>query len=202
MKTEIENDKPILAPSASYRGRVLIVDDEEQNRMLLRDPLETHGYEIAEAEDGEQALERVAELSPDVVLLDVMMPRMDGFEVCRRLKSDAQKAAIPILMVTALSERKERMMGIAAGANDFLSKPVDLLDLRLRVRNAVYTRQLFDRLRAEQEKSEALLLNILPKRIAQRMKHGEINIAEHQADITGTAGGSGWFHGAFGAHRP
>ncbi|SPE61353.1 Adenylate/guanylate cyclase [Verrucomicrobia bacterium] len=152
--------------------------------MLLRDPLESQGYEVAEAEDGQGTLQQVAKCPPDVVLLDVMMPRMDGFEVCRRLKSDARTAAIPILMVTALCERKERMVGIAAGANDFLNKPVDLLDLRLRVRNAVYTRQLFERLRKEQENAEGLLLNLLPEAIAKRMKQGEVNIAEHHADVT------------------
>src|ERR1035438_7846596 len=101
--------------------------------MLLRDPLEAHGYEIIEAENGEQALQKVEQRPPDVILLDVMMPQMDGFEVCRRLKKDALTAHIPILMVTALSERMERMMGIAAGASDFLSKPVDLQELTLRV---------------------------------------------------------------------
>ena len=81
-----------------------------------------------------------------------MMPRMDGFEVCRRLKKDARTAHIPILMVTALSERMERLMGIAAGANDFLTKPVDLQELTLRVGHAVHTKHLFDQLQAEQEK--------------------------------------------------
>lgn len=184
MKTEIENCKPMLTPVPARRGSVLVVDDEEQNRMLLRDPLEAHGYEVAEAENGEEALQRAAECPPDVVLLDVMMPRMDGFEVCRRLKSKPQTAAIPVLMVTALSERKDRMTGIAAGANDFLNKPVDLLDLRLRVRNAVHTRQLFERLRAEQEKSERLLLNLLPKALARRMQQGEADIAEYHAAAT------------------
>jgi len=95
------------------------VDDEEQNRTLLRDPLEACGYEVTEAENGLQALQKIAEHPPDVILLDVMMPKMDGFGVCRRLKTDSKTAHIPILMVTALSDRKERLMGIAVGANDF-----------------------------------------------------------------------------------
>ena len=184
MQIETLISNPVAALAPVHRGFVLIVDDEEQNRMLLRDPLEAHGYEIEEAENGEQALERVAQRLPDVILLDVMMPRMDGFEVCRRLKQDPKTAAIPVLMVTVLSERKERMIGIAAGANDFLNKPVDLQDLTLRVRNAVYTRHLFDRLQAEQEKSQRLLLNILPEAIAERMKQGETNIAEYHAEVT------------------
>ncbi len=184
MQTETLTTPPISAPAPSHRGFVLIVDDEEQNRMLLRDSLEARDYEIAEAENGEQALEQVAQRPPDVILLDVMMPKMDGFEVCRRLKTDPNTAAIPILMVTALGERKERMIGIAAGANDFLSKPVDLQDLTLRVRNSVHSRRLFDQLRAEQEKSQGLLLNILPHAIAERMKQGEATIADHHADVT------------------
>ncbi len=152
--------------------------------MLLRDPLEARGYEIAEAANGDQALQQVAARLPDAILLDVMMPGVDGFEVCRRLKNDPKTAPIPVLMVTALSERKERMTGIAAGANDFLNKPVDLQDLTLRVRNAVYTKHLFDQLKAEQDKSERLLLNLLPKSIAQRMKAGEGSIADQHSDVT------------------
>lgn len=184
MKTEGLNRKPMAAQAACCPGFVLIVDDEEQNRTLLRDPLEAHGYEISEAEDGERALQKVAEHPPDVILLDLMMPRMDGFEVCRRLKQDRKTAPIPILMVTALSERKERMIGIGAGANDFLNKPVDLQDLTLRVRNAVYTKRLFDQLQVEQEESERLLLNILPEPVAARMKRGEVSIADRHPDVT------------------
>lgn len=183
MNTEVlEKNVPVSAPER--RGYVLVVDDEEHNRALLRDTLEAHGYEIMEAASGREALDQISERQPDVILLDVMMSRMDGFEVCRQLKRDAKTAAIPVLMVTALSERKERMMGIAAGANDFLSKPVDIQDMILRVRNAVQMRRLFDQLQAERKKSERLLLNILPPAIAVRMAQGETNIAEHHPDVT------------------
>ncbi len=185
MQTEtLVRNKSSSARALGSRGLVLVVDDEEVNRSLLRDPLETHGYEIVEAENGEQALRQVEQRPPDVILLDVMMPRMDGFEVCRRLKKEAPTAHIPILMVTALSERRERMMGIAAGANDFLSKPVDLQELTLRVGHAVHTKHLFDQLQAEQARTERLLLNTLPRSIAERMKMGELNIAEHHPDVT------------------
>ncbi|HEV2434629.1 MAG TPA: response regulator, partial [Verrucomicrobiae bacterium] len=184
MQNEIENLKTAAAGPMSGRGLVLVVDDEEQNRSLLRDPLEARGYDIAEAENGLQALQKIAGRPPDVVLLDLMMPEMDGFEVCRRLKADLRTAHIPILMVTALSERKERLMGIEAGANDFLNKPVDLQDVILRVGNAVYAKRLHDRLQLEQEKSEQLLLNILPKPVAERMKKGETNIADSYPNVT------------------
>jgi len=182
-ETLIRN-KSSAARAAGSRGLVLVVDDEEANRMLLRDPLEVHGYEIIEAENGEQALQKVEQRPPDVILLDVMMPRMDGFEVCRRLKKEARTAHIPILIVTALSERMERMMGIAAGASDFLSKPVDLQELTLRVNHAVHAKHLVDQLQAEQVKVERLLLNSLPRPIAERMKQGEVNIAEHHPDVS------------------
>src|SRR4030095_6007205 len=108
-----DGEERILAPL----GFVLVVDDEEQNRTLLRDALEARGYEVEEAENGMQALQRIATRPPDAILLDLMMPQMDGFEVCRRLRKDAPTAHIPILMVTALSERADRLMGIEAGAN-------------------------------------------------------------------------------------
>ncbi len=185
MQTEtLINNRPSSARALPCRGLVLVVDDEEANRMLLRDPLEAHGYEIVEAENGEQALEQVGQRPPDVILLDVMMPRMDGFEVCRRLKKDARTALIPVLMVTALSERKERMMGIAAGASDFLTKPVDVQELTLRVNHAVHAKRLLDQLQAEQEKSERLLFNTFPRSIAERMKTGEVNIADQHPDVS------------------
>jgi len=176
--------KTPTALASPSKGYVLIVDDEEQNRSLLRDPLEARGYEIAEAENGLSAMQMVSQRLPDVILLDVMMPKMDGFEVCRRLKGYAKTAPIPILLVTALSDRQERLMGMEAGANDFLNKPVDLQDLILRVANAAYTRRLFDQLQAEREKSEQLLLTIFPKPIAERMKKGELNIADSYPEVS------------------
>lgn len=162
----------------------MVVDDEEQNRLLLRDPLEAHGYKVIEVENGICALQKVEEQTPDVILLDLMMPKMDGFEVCRRLKRYWKSAHVPILILTALSERKERLMGIEAGANDFLAKPIDVQDVIMRVKNAVYTKRLHDLLQAEREKSERVLRNILPKVIAERMKNGEINIAESHPEAT------------------
>jgi class 3 adenylate cyclase len=172
-----------IDPSTS-RGLVMVVDDEEQNRTLMRDPLEAHGYRVIEVENGIGALQKVEEEVPDAILLDLMMPKMDGFEVCRRLKKYWKSAHVPILVLTALSDRKERLMGIEAGANDFLTKPVDVQDVILRVNNAVYTKRLHDQLQAEREKSERLLRNMLPKPIAERMKKGELNIAEQHADAT------------------
>jgi len=184
MKREIQKIEPRSAGTTPSPGLALVVDDEEQNRTLLRDPLEARGYEVEEAENGMQALQIIARRPPDVILLDLMMPKLDGFEVCRRLRKDAKTAHIPILMITALSERKERLMGIEAGANDFLNKPIDIQDVLLRVGNAVYAKHLHDQLQAEREKSEQLLRNILPQPIAERMKQGETNIADSYPDVT------------------
>ncbi len=137
-------------------GHVLVVDDEETNRELLRDLLEAQGHQVTEAENGEQALQEVKESPPDVILLDVMMPGLDGFEVCRRLKADLETAPIPVLLVTALKERSDRLTGIEAGANDFISKPVDTQDVIFRVRNAVYTMHLFHEVQENYERVRKL----------------------------------------------
>src|ERR1700744_6036829 len=184
MMTATQNERPPTLNRKPCQGFVLVVDDEEQNRSLLRDPLEARGYAVTEAESGIMALELVAEQPPDVILLDLMMPGMDGFEVCRQLKKNPKTAHIPVLLVTALSDRQERLMGIAAGANDFLIKPVDIHDVTLRVGNAVHIKRLHDQLKVEKEKSEQLLLNILPKPIAERMKKGETNLADSYPDVT------------------
>jgi DNA-binding response OmpR family regulator len=184
MRNETQSSTSKSNGTTRSPGFVLVVDDDEQNRTLLRDSLEARGYEVEEAENGLQALQKIAARAPDVILLDLMMPKMDGFEVCRRLRSDAKTAHLPTLMITALSERRERLMGIESGANDFLSKPVDMQEVILRVGNAVRFKQLHDQLQVEQEKSERLLLNILPKPIAERMKKGETNIADGHADAT------------------
>lgn len=179
MNSPAVRDQPDLAARQhAPRGRVLVVDDEEPNRLLLRDPLEARGYAVEEATHGEEALRVAAARPPDVILLDLMMPVLDGFQTCRRLKSQPVTAPIPVLMVTALSERQERLLAIQAGANDYLTKPVDLQDLILRVGNAVQVKRLYDQVQAERERSEQLLRNILPAPVAERMKRGETPIAD------------------------
>ena len=138
-----------IRESVAVSREVLIVDDEPNDRILLRDALIPEGYHVTEAADGSEALAIVTDRLPDVVLLDVTMPRLDGLEVCRRVKADSRSAPIPVILVTAQRGREQRLAGIRAGANDFLSKPVDLTDLRLRVRNAVNTKKLYDQLQEE-----------------------------------------------------
>lgn len=133
-------------PPAEPSGRVLVVDDEIRNRSLLHHLLEDHGFGVVEAEHGEAALAAAEVERPDVVLLDAMMPRLDGFEVCRRLKASPTTAFLPVIMVTSLSGRSERLQAIRAGANDFVTKPIDSPDLLLRVRNAVTMKRMYDRM--------------------------------------------------------
>lgn len=123
-------------------GRILVVDDNETNRVLLQEMLELDGHRVVLATDGPGALARVAEEEPDLLLLDVNMPGMDGLEVCRRLRSDPVTASLPIILVTALADRSHRLNGIKAGANDYLTKPIDRADLLLRVHNALQMRRL------------------------------------------------------------
>lgn len=128
--------------SENGRPVILVVDDEPKNVQLLTDLLESRNYSVCSATDGEQGLALARERLPDVVLLDVMMPGLNGFEVCRRLKGEQKTAMIPVLLVTALHAREDRLAGISAGANDFITKPIDAGDLVLRVRNAATTRRL------------------------------------------------------------
>lgn len=132
------------APAVAVAPTVLVVDDEPRNVQLLQDLLEVRGYTVWTASDGERGLALAHERSPDVILLDVMMPRLNGFDVCRRLKADQGTAMIPVLLVTSLDAREDRLAGIGAGANDFLTKPIDSGDLLLRVRNAVTTKRLYN----------------------------------------------------------
>ena len=112
---------------------VLIVDDEYIGRETLQSILEGEGYELEMAENGLQALEKAKKLSPDVILLDVMMPGMTGFEVCQRIRNDPQIAEIPIIILTALDDRESLLNALKAGADDFISKPFDRYELRARL---------------------------------------------------------------------
>jgi two-component system, sensor histidine kinase and response regulator len=137
-------------------AKVLVVDDEPRNVQLLQDLLEVRGYTVWTADNGEQALRLAMDRLPDVVLLDVMMPRLNGFDVCRKLKADQSTAMIPVLLVTSLDAREDRLAGIGAGANDFITKPIDSADLILRVRNAVTTKRLHDEVSSQYRQLQQL----------------------------------------------
>ena len=125
---------------------VLVVDDNQQNLELLLAYLEDMSCETVPAQDGPEALEIVAENPPDLILLDVMMPKMSGFEVCKRIKNDPKTTDIPIIMVTALNEFGDIERGIDSGTDDFISKPVNKLELTTRVKTMLKLKHLSDKL--------------------------------------------------------
>ena len=132
-------------------ARILVVDDVDVNVKLLEAKLASEYFNVLAANDGEGALRIAQEERPDLILLDVMMPRMDGFEVCRRLKADARTSDIPVVMVTALTEAADRVRGLEAGADDFLSKPVNDIALFARVRSLVRLRRMMEEWRHREE---------------------------------------------------
>ncbi len=131
--------------------KILVVDDTPLNVKLLADRLAANGYNIATASSGEEALEKVAQWQPDLVLLDVIMPGMNGYEVCRRIRTDIGNGILPVIMITALDPDEERIKGLDAGADDFLTKPVNVAELEARVRSLLRVKELYDKIQAQAE---------------------------------------------------
>jgi adenylate cyclase len=157
---------------------ILVVDDLPQNVRLLRAVLEPRGYPIAEASSGTEALTRLASGDIDLVLLDVMMPLMDGYEVCRRIRADASTAFLPIVMITASGEAEKRR-GLDAGADDFVAKPFDQAELLARVRSLL-------RLKAYHDEIEAFnrgLRRFLPSQVVSLVKDAPAVLDVHRREI-------------------
>jgi putative two-component system response regulator len=132
---------------------VLVVDDEAVNRKLAQELLTSRGYQVAVASDGEEAVSKVRAIRPDLILLDVMMPRLDGLQTCRILKQDDETRLIPVVLLTALSSMEDRVAGIEVGADDFLTKPFNKVELLARVRSLIRVKHLNDQL----ERTENIL---------------------------------------------
>jgi len=128
--------------SQDQRSKILVADDNIQNCELLQAYLDDLSVDVVMAHDGQETLAKVAAENPDLILLDVMMPKLSGFEVCRRLKSDEATRDIPIVMVTALNEMADIERGVEAGTDDFLSKPISKLELLTRVKSLLRVRHL------------------------------------------------------------
>jgi putative two-component system response regulator len=137
-------------------ARILVVDDTRENRTLLERLLTAHGYVVQTAEDGISALASIAQAPPDIILLDVQMPGLDGFEVCRRVKADPATRLTPVVLITGLSDRKSRIEGIEAGADDFVNKPFDPEELKARIRSLVRLKQFTDDL----DSAESVILSL------------------------------------------
>jgi adenylate cyclase len=172
-------------------SRILVVDDNASNRDVLQRRLAREGHQVAVAENGASALALVAAAEFDLILLDLIMPEMSGFEVLRRLKSADRTRDVPVIVISALDELDSVVRCIEAGAEDYLSKPFNPILLQARVGASLEKKWLRDRekkfvadLELEKRRSEALLLNILPQSIVHRMRNGETVIADRVMEAT------------------
>lgn len=151
-------------------GKILVVDDTPVNLRLLVDLLSVHGYDVLTASGGLAALEVINTQPVDMVLLDVMMPDMDGFEVCRRLRDNPSFAMLPVVMVTSLDSKDDRVRGLEAGADDFLSKPINTHELIARVRSLMRIRRLYETVEAQRAELAAWSAQ-LEQRVADALAH-------------------------------
>ena len=137
-------------------GTVLVADDEASNRELMTELLSLEGFEVIAVPDGVAAINELNKTQPDLILLDVLMPRMGGLEVCKRIKSNPETFLIPVILTTSLTDKQDRINGIQVGADDFLSRPIDRTELVARVRSLVRLKQRTDEL----ERAEAVLFSL------------------------------------------
>ena len=179
------------AREAVSASRILVVDDNTANRDVLERRLTREGHQVVSAAGGAAALELVAGREFDLILLDLIMPEMSGFEVLRRLKAAEHTADIPVIVISALDELDSVVRCIEAGAEDYLTKPFNPILLRARIGASLERKWLRDRekkfiadLEQEKKRSETLLLNILPQSIVRRMRNGEMTIADQIAKAT------------------
>lgn len=148
---------PALIQEKQMTETVLIVDDAADTRFVLKAALSHDGYNAVTAENGQEALQKIEESPPDVILLDVMMPGMTGFEVCQLLKTDKRWEHIPVIMITALPGKKDLARGFEAGADDFVSKPFNNIEILARVRSMLRIKSQYDRLEQQRQELESTL---------------------------------------------
>lgn len=172
-------------------AKVLIVDDYKTNRVILASSLKSEGFLIREAENGLEALEMMRAEPFDLILLDIMMPRMDGFETLEQMKAEGMLENTPVIMATALDDRDSIIQSMRMGATDYITKPIDRVLLRARIDACLERKRLRDQAQAyyqalefERAKTEQLLLNVLPSPIAERLKQGEQTIVDSFDAVT------------------
>jgi len=153
-------------------SKILVVDDSRQNVELLEVHLVAAGYEVEVAYDGEEGLEKIFKEIPDLILLDIMMPKLSGYEVCREVKGNDKTKFVPIIMITALTDMEDKIKGIKVGADDFMNKPFDKVELLARVKSLIRIKKFHDQL--EKSKQEVEARNITLKNILNRYIDGEV----------------------------
>jgi class 3 adenylate cyclase len=173
------------------QGHILVVDDHKTNRLKISLAVKKLGYTAEAAENGRQALEMLRAKPFDLVLLDIIMPELDGYQVLERMKADRELRNIPVIVISAEQELDNVVKGIELGAEDYLPKSFDPVLLKARIGSSLEKKRWHDKeqaylakIEAEQEKSERLLLNILPKPIAERLKYDHNTIADNFAQVT------------------
>lgn len=165
---------------------ILIADDRPDNVELVRDVLSMEGYRVVTAVDGQQALDRIREHLPDLVLLDLDMPRLNGYQVCEQLKADPVTADIPILMLTAWSAPDQRVKGLQLGAEDYMAKPFDYRELLARVKTRLRAKREADNLRAMQQTIRQTFERYVPVHVVEQLLANptEVNLGGKQQEVT------------------
>jgi adenylate cyclase len=178
-------------PGRVQRGNILVVEDDPMDRDLLTYHLRRLGHSVESAENGQQALEMLRIRRFELVLLDIILPVVDGFEVLTQIKSNMAQRDIPVIIITSLDDQEHTVKGIRMGADDCLSKPFDAIILGARVEACLQRKRWHDQeqeyltiIKAEREKSEHLLLQMLPAPVAERLKQGQAIIADGYQDVT------------------
>jgi len=171
-------------------ARVLVVDDVASNVKLLEAKLSAEYFEVVTASNGMEALAKIKSDQPDIILLDVMMPGMDGFEVCRRVKSDPSSAHIPVVITTALDQTSDRIEGLSAGADDFLTKPIDDAALLARVRSLVRLKMMTDELRMREATGSSMGLLDPAETFSEAFPTGRILLVEDRPETVRSISGA------------
>jgi diguanylate cyclase (GGDEF)-like protein len=179
-------DNSPLSVEQENLGRILVVDDNRDNVEIIATRLRFRGYEIDEATDGAVALERVRQNPPDLILLDVMLPDIDGYEISRRIKGDSALPFIPIILVTARDTTQDKVAGLDAGADDYLTKPINFPELEARVRSMLRIKKLQDEIELKNRELERLSISDgLTGLYNHRHIHALLNEEFERADRTG-----------------